>query len=51
MRSMSPLSSRAPRSAQASFSFCPPDGRTPEGGQEGRLGNTALSADSERPYL
>jgi hypothetical protein len=32
-----------------SLSICPPDGRTPEGGQEGRLGLTALSADSERP--
>ena len=42
---------RAPREAQRGhfFLFCPPDGRTPEGGQEGRLGLTALSADSERP--
>jgi hypothetical protein len=31
-------------------SICPPDGRTPSGGQEGRLGLTALSADSEKPH-
>jgi hypothetical protein len=42
---------RAPREAQCGqiSLFCPPDGRTPSGGQEGRLGLTVLSADSERP--
>ena len=36
-----------PREAQGGqfLLLCPPDGRTPEGGQEGRLGLTALNAD------
>jgi ABC-type transport system involved in cytochrome bd biosynthesis fused ATPase/permease subunit len=42
-----PLEGRADQGEDTRFDG-PPDGRTLSGGQKGRLGLTALSADSER---